>query len=60
MKNVVKFMNKHSKGPGYLRETFPKLSDAKLQDGIFIGQHIHEIIIDELFERPLTETEKSA
>jgi len=35
MKNLVKAMNKHGKGFEYFRETFPKLSDAKLKVGIF-------------------------
>ena len=43
----------------YLRETFLKLSDAKLKEGIFIGPQIREIINDDLFEQLLTETEKS-
>jgi hypothetical protein len=43
-----------------LREKFPKLSDAKLKEGIFIGPRIREIISDDLFENLLTETEKSA
>jgi hypothetical protein len=43
-----------------LREKFPKLSDAKLKEGIFIGPRIREIISDDLFENLLTESEKSA
>jgi hypothetical protein len=43
----------------YLRENFPKLSDAELKEGIFIGLQIREII-DDLSEHLLTEAEKSA
>jgi hypothetical protein len=32
MKNFVQAMNKHGKGFEYLREKFPKLSDAKLKE----------------------------
>jgi hypothetical protein len=43
----------------YLREKFPKLSDAELKEGIFIGPQILEIIND-LSECLLTEAGKSA
>jgi len=43
-----------------LIKKFPKLSDVKLQEGIFIGPHIHEIINNELFESLLKGNEKSA
>ena len=56
MKNFVKAMNK---GFEYSREKFPKLSDAKLKEGIFIEPQICEITNDYLFEHLLTETEKS-
>jgi hypothetical protein len=42
-----------------LREKFPKFSDAKLKEGIFIEGKIREIINDDLFEHLLMETEKS-
>ena len=37
MENVVKALDKHDEGFGYLRKTFPKLGDSKLKEGIFIG-----------------------
>ena len=60
MKNFIKTVNKHGKGFEYLRVKFPKLSDAKLKEGIFIGPQICEIINDDLYEHLLMETEKSA
>jgi hypothetical protein len=42
-----------------LTEKFLKLSDARLKEGISIGQQIREIINDDLFVHLLTETEKS-
>jgi len=60
MKNFVQAMNKHGKVFEYLRVKVPKLSDAKLKEGIFTGLQICEIINDDLSEHLLTETEKSA
>jgi hypothetical protein len=57
MKNFVKAVNKHGKGFEYLRDKFPKLSDAKLKEGIFIGPQIRGIIKDDLFVHLPTETE---
>ena len=42
------------------RDKFPKLSDAKLKEAIFIWPQIRGIIKDDLFVHLLTETEKSA
>ena len=43
-----------------MREKFPKFSDAKLKEGIFIEPQVREIINDDLSEHLLTETVKSA
>ena len=43
-----------------LGEKFPKISDAKLKDGIFIGPQIPEIINDDPLEHLLKESNKSA
>jgi hypothetical protein len=53
-------MNTYGKGFEYLIEKFPKLSDAKLKDGIFIGPQIREMINYDPLEHLLTESEKSA
>ena len=52
-------MHNHGKDFEYLREKFPKLTDAKLKEGIFTGPQFRDIINDDLFEQLLTETEKS-
>ena len=57
--SFVKGMNQRGKGFEYLKDNFPKLSDDKLKEGIFIEQQIREIINDDLSELLLTETEKS-
>jgi len=59
MKSFVKAMNKHGNSFEHLRENFPKLGDAKLKEGIFIGPKVREIINDP-FVHLFTENEKSA
>jgi hypothetical protein len=59
MKNFVKAMNKHGKRFEYLRNKFPKLNDAKLKEGIYIGSQIRGIINDDIFVHLLTGTVKS-
>jgi len=44
IKICMKEMNKENEGFAYLRQKFPKLSEAKMKDGIFIGPHINSII----------------
>ena len=44
----------------YLREKFPRLSKAKLKEGIFIGPQIRDLIKDEYFDKPLQGDEKAA
>jgi hypothetical protein len=58
MTNFVKTMNKHGEAFEYLRDKFPKLSDAKLKVGIFIGLQMCGIINDDVFVHLLTEAEK--
>jgi hypothetical protein len=40
----VKAMNKEIKGFAYLRQKFPKISEAKTKEGIFIGPQINKLI----------------
>jgi hypothetical protein len=47
MKNSVKVMKKHSNGFEYLKEKFPKLSNAKLKYSIFSGLQIGDINNDD-------------
>jgi hypothetical protein len=60
MKNFVKVMNQEAAAFTYLREKFPKLSEAKLKEGVFIGPQIRDLIKDEYFDRLLQGDEKSA
>jgi hypothetical protein len=51
MKNFVKAMNQEEAAFTYLREKFPRLSEAKLKEGIFIGPQIRDLIKGEYFDR---------
>jgi len=39
---------------------FPRLREAKLKEGIFIGAQIRDIIKDEFFDKLLQDNEKAA
>ena len=52
MKNFVKAMNQEEAAFTYLQEKFPRLSEAKLKEGIFIGPQIRDLIKDEYFDKP--------
>ena len=53
-------MDENSVGFMYLKNTFPRIRDAKLREGIFVGLKIGELIQDVNFEDQLSEVEKSA
>jgi hypothetical protein len=59
-KNFLEGMNIYGKGFEYLRDKFPKLSDAKIKDCVFTEQQNRALIKDDLSVHLLTETEKSA
>ena len=50
MKNVVKAMNQEEAAFTYLWEKFPRLSEAKFKEGVFIGPQIWDLIEDEYFD----------
>lgn len=61
MKNFTKAMGKtNSKGFQYLVEKFPKVSSAKMKEGIFVGPQIREVLKDEDFEKSLNASELKA
>jgi len=60
VKNFVKAMNPKEAAFTYLREKSPRLSEAKLKEGILIGAQIRELIQDEYFDKLLQGNEKSA
>ena len=44
IKNFVKAMDQHGTGNLYLKNTFPRVSDIKIKDGIFVVPQIRELI----------------
>ena len=60
MKNFVKAMNQEEVTFTYLWEKFPRLSEAKLKVGVFIGPQIRVLIKDEYFDTLLQGDEKAA
>ena len=63
IKNFVKAMvkyNKNGEGFQYIKSKFPKISDAKIKEGVFIGPQIRELIKDPFFEETLNTLEKAA
>jgi len=53
-------MDKTSRGFQYVRNNFPDVSDAKINDGIFIGTQVRELMQDKYFAEDLNETERNA
>jgi len=60
MKNFVKAMDQEEAVITYLRGKFPRLSEAKLKEGIFIGPQIWELIMDKYFDELIQGDEKAA
>ena len=60
MKNFVKAMNQEEVAFTYLRVKFPRLSEVKVKDGIFIGPQIRDFIKDEYIDKLLQGDEKAA
>jgi len=52
-------MDQNSAGFMYLKNKFPRISDAKIKVGIFVGPQIRELIQDTKFEDQLYEVEKA-
>ena len=60
MKNFVKGMNRIGKGFTYLKTKYPRVSDAKIKEGIFVGPQIRELMRDQKFDKAFTDDENSA
>ena len=43
-----------------MKERFPRVSDSKIEEGIFVGPQIRVLIRDGKFEELLSQIEKSA
>ena len=60
MKNIVKAMVKDGSGFSYLKKKFPRLSEAKIKEGIFVGPQIRELMKDKNLEEKLNDQKKIA
>ena len=60
MKQFVTALDKESAAVKYLEEFFPKLSEAKVKAGIFVGPQIKKIVECQQFPNTLTEVQKAA
>ncbi|KAI6656243.1 Receptor-type tyrosine-protein phosphatase epsilon-like [Oopsacas minuta] len=61
MKTFFKTMGKtNSAGFLHLVGKFPKLSEAKLKEGVFVGPQIRQVFRDPDFEKTLSKLEMSA
>ena len=52
-------MDKTGRGFEYVRNKFPNVGDAKIEEGIFIGPLIRELMQDKQFDEDLNETERN-
>jgi len=60
---IIKFrqeMDRNNTAFKYLKNKFPRINDAKIKEGIFVGPQIRELKLDVKFEYQLTEVEKTA
>ena len=60
MKQFVTALDKESAAFEYLRDFFPKLSEAKVKAGVFVGPQIKKILECKEFPKMLTTKEKAA
>jgi len=60
MKNFVKALNKDGEAFKYPLKIFPKLSFAKIKEGVFDGSQIRKVLSDQHFKGILTEEEGAA
>ena len=51
-------MDKESEGFAYLRQKFPKVSEARMKEGIFFGPQITQLFDDQDFSIKLTSTKR--
>ena len=60
MKQFVKTLDRNSEAFEYLKEFFPKLYEAKIKAGIFIGPQITKIINTDRITQLLNTNDKQA
>jgi hypothetical protein len=60
IKNLVKAMNIEGDGFNYLRQKFPRISEAKMKEGIFVGPQVRKLFKDDNFKSQLSAVEARA
>jgi len=60
MKQFVKKLDEKSEAFGYLKKFFPKLSEAKVKAGVFVGPQIRQIFADKKFPNLLDRVQKAS
>jgi len=60
IKQFVKALNQEGNTFQQIRHMFPKLSDAKIKAGIFVGPQVREMLKSEELEKVMTNVEKEA
>lgn len=60
IKQFVKAMDKTGDGFNFLKTKFPRLSEAKIKEGIFVGPQIRQLFNDSTFMEHLNRKEKRA
>ena len=58
--NFIKVINKESSAFAFIKQTFPQISDAKLNAGFFDGPRISSLMKDEYVNGVMSETESNA
>ena len=53
-------MSKESKRFAYLRQKFPKISEAKMKEGIFVSPQINQLFKDQDFSTQASSTKRRA
>ena len=60
VKNFIKALDKTGAAFQFLIAKFPKISEAKLKEGILVGPQIRELMLDTEFDTTMTEMELNA
>jgi len=60
VKNFIKALDKTGAAFQFLIAKFPKISEAKLKEGILVGPQIRELMLDTEFNTTVTEMELNA
>ena len=60
IKNFVKGMNQYSDAFKYILRKFPRITESKIREGIFIGPQTRELLNDPEFDALLQDKEKIA